>query len=54
VHYLRTDNNNNNNNNNNNSSCARGNTICLRSLQVDNIYLGIYSPGGTCSGMLAI
>ena len=31
------------------TSCARGDTICLRPLQVD-----IYSPGGTCSGMLAI
>jgi len=32
------------------TSCARGDTICLRPWQ----YLRIYSPGGTCSGMLAI
>jgi len=36
------------------TSCARGDTICPRPLQVDNIFTTIYSPGGTCSGMLAI
>jgi len=37
------------------TSCRRAAaTICLRPLQVDNKYLRIYSPGGTCSGMLAI
>jgi len=35
------------------TSCARGDTICLCPLQAWQ-YLRIYSPGGTCSGMLAI
>jgi len=37
------------------TNCACADTICLLPLQVPSWqYLRIYSPAGTCSGMLAI